>query len=217
MIFKRYFEVAGIITLLLIPAIAQGAGISVNKADLITTLSGYHGLPDDNYLKKLDQADLNSTLQEIVDDKLTHTFVRSRAVYILGKLASPTDLNSYLRAKIKEEQNSHVRASMYDTIGKRGGDDTVDILDEGLYDSSEMVNMVSAKRLSIIGSEEAKGKLMQASTKAKSESMRKYMRKSVDRLDKIKERKKIAIINQDDRPAKSKQAEGELEGRGLNY
>ncbi len=167
-----------IAALVIAPIAARAEGIVMEKADLISVLSGYHGGPEASYWMRLDPTTTVATLKAIIEDETVFPIARSRAMRGLEALGGDEG-TAYLAGLTKSLTNNYLRASAYDAYGRAAGEKGVATLANGLSDSDTMVRVMTSRRLSRIGGDEARTLLKKALAGEENPTARAIMEKSL--------------------------------------
>lgn len=174
---KRSLMIAALAALLIVPAAWAQQGIVVEREEMISVLSGYHGAPGAEYWQKLDPASTRATLRAIIEDGSVFPVARSRAMRALTYVDGQA--GEYLGARAANEKNTYLRASAYDAHARAAGEGALPALTGALNDSDAMVRIMAARNLSRIGTPEAKQTLRRAMESEKNGVARSIMSRSL--------------------------------------
>ena len=156
----RKLMIASLAALLMVPAAAWAQGIVVEREEMISVLSGYHGGPGAEYWQRLDPAATRATLRAIIEDETVFPVARSRAMRALTHVDGAAA--DYLGARAASEKNTYLRAAAYDAHARAAGEQALPALANALNDSDAMVRIMAARNLSRLAAPEAKQSLRRA-------------------------------------------------------
>lgn len=174
----KHLLAALVAAIIVAPSVSLAGGVVVEKEDLVSVLSGYHGGPDASYWERLDPTTTIATLKAIIEDESVFPIARSRAMAGLI-LIDGGDGTAYLGQLTKTMTNNYLRASAYDAFGRAAGEKGITTLANGLSDKDTMVRVMTSRRLSRIGGEEARTALKKALATEENPTARKIMEKSL--------------------------------------
>jgi len=123
--------------------------------NLISVLSGRHGMPDSAYFARLEPKSATETLMKIAGDEKVFPVARARAMLALAYFKSG-EAARMVADKAANDKNPYMRSSAYEALGNMEGANAVKAIGEGLKDDDVMVRLSAIRSLGRVGGPEAK-------------------------------------------------------------
>ncbi|MBF0291056.1 MAG: HEAT repeat domain-containing protein [Nitrospinae bacterium] len=133
--------------------------VVVSYGDMVSVLSGRHGMPEGDYFARLKPDSARETLIKIAGDEKVFPVARARALLALTHFKT-SETASIVADKAVNDKNAYIRSSAYEALGNMEGEKAVKTIGEGLKDTDVMVRLSAIRSLGRIGGQEAQ-KLME--------------------------------------------------------
>lgn len=155
--------------------------VVVPYENMVSVLSGHHGMPNSAYFARLKPDAARETLMKIAGDETVFPVARARAMLALAYFRSE-DAAGMVADKAVNDKNPYMRSSAYEALGDMEGEKAVKTIGEGLKDADVMVRLSAIRSLGKIGGAEAK-KLMEDNLPAeKNPTAAVVMKKSLEQM-----------------------------------
>ena len=155
--------------------------VVVPYENMVSVLSGHHGMPNSTYFARLKPDTARETLMRIAGDETVFPVARARAMLALANFRSD-EAASMVAGKAANDPNPYMCSSAYEALGDMEGTSAVKTIGEGLKDSDVMVRLSAIRSLGKIGGQEAK-KLMEDNLPAeKNPTASAVMKKSLEQM-----------------------------------
>lgn len=155
--------------------------ILVSYGDMVSVLSGRHGMPDSGYFIRLEPKSARETLMKIAGDENVFPVARARAMMALSYFKTGETVRM-VAEKAVNDKNPYMRSSAYEALGNMEGESAVKILGEGLKDSDVMVRLSAIRSLGRIGGQEAKKLIEENAQVEKHPTASAVMKKSLEQM-----------------------------------
>ena len=161
------------------PALAQD--VVVDHDNMVSVLSGYHGMPGADYWARLEPEQALETLMNIANDPAVFTVVRARALSALTHFKNEAVTN-LLVDKARNDKVAYMRSAAYEAIAKAEGPAATASLAEALKDTDVMVRLTAVRSLRKIGTPEAKAALRTGIEIEKNPTARSVMTSTLEQM-----------------------------------
>jgi hypothetical protein len=149
--------------------------------NLISVLSGRHGMPDSAYFARLEPKSATETLMKIAGDEKVFPVARGRAMLALANFRS-TETATLVADKAANDKNPYIRSSAYEALGNMEGEKAVKTIGEGLKDTDVMVRLSAIRSLGRVGGPEARKLIEDNMQVEKSPTASAVMKKSLEQM-----------------------------------
>ncbi len=166
---------------LMLPAAAPAQDIVVSYDNLVSALSGYHGIPGADYWGRLDPDLTRAALIRMAGDPKVFTPMRARALRALTYFAND-EVSDFLYAKAKNDSVAYMRSSAYEALAIANGAEAASILEEGLNDRDVIVRLIAARTLGVIKTPVAVKALERRLATEKNATARSVISKTLERI-----------------------------------
>lgn len=156
-------------------------GTQVPYDDMISILSGRHGMPESAYFARLEPKSATETLMKIAGDESVFPLARGRAMQALTYFKS-SEASRMVADKAVNDKNPYMRASAYEALANIEGARAVKTISEGLKDTDVMVRISAIRSLGMVGGQEAKKTIEDNMQVEKHPTVSAVMKKSLEQM-----------------------------------
>lgn len=149
--------------------------------DMISILSGRHGMPENSYFAKLQPDAARETLMKIAVDEKVFPLARGRAMLALTYFRSG-EASRLVADKAVNDKNPYMRSSAYEALANMEGATAVKTISEGLKDPDVMVRISAIRSLGMVGGQEAKKTIEDNIQVEKHPTVSAVMKKSLEQM-----------------------------------
>ena len=155
--------------------------VVVPYENMVSVLSGHHGMPDSAYFARLKPDTARETLMKIAGDETVFPVARARALLALAYFKTDA-ATSMVADKAANDTNPYMRSSAYEALGNMEGASAVKTIGAGLKDSDVMVRLSAIRSLGKIGGAEAKKLLEDNLPAEKNSTAAVVMKNSIEQM-----------------------------------
>lgn len=177
---KRLFYALMALSLVFAPA-SFAQDVVVSYGDMVSVLSGRHGMPDSDYFARLNPGPAKETLAKIAGDENVFPVARARAMLALANFRS-VETAALVADKAANDKNPYIRSSAYEALGNMEGANAVKAIGEGLNDADVMVRLSAIRSLGRVGGPEARKLIEDNMQVEKSPTASAVMKKSLEQM-----------------------------------
>jgi hypothetical protein len=166
-------------TVLSSPSLAQD--VVVPYENMVSVLSGFHGMPGKDYFDRLKPDAARETLMKIVGDEQVFPVARGRAMLALAYFKNDDALN-LVTGKVMGDKNPYLRSSALEALTNMEGAKAVKTIGAGLKDSDVMVRLSAIRSLKKIGGDEARKLIEESLAEEKNPTAAVVMKNSLEQM-----------------------------------
>lgn len=166
---------------LLCASTSYAQDILVPYGDMVSILSGRHGMPESDYFARLKPDPARETLMKIAGDEGVFPVARARAMLALTYFKT-ADTAKLVADKAANDKNPYMRSSAYEALANMEGERAIKALGAGLKDSDVMVRLSAIRSLGKVGGPEAKKLIEDNAQEEKNPTAAAVMKKSLEQM-----------------------------------
>lgn len=155
--------------------------VVVPYGDMVSVLSGRHGMPESDYFARLKPELARETLIKIAGDEKVFPVARARAMLALSYFKTG-ETASLVADKAVNDKNAYIRSSAYEALARMEGEKAIKTIGEGLKDADVMVRLSAIRSLGRIGGQEAKQMMEDNLPAEKNPTASAVMKKSLEQI-----------------------------------
>lgn len=170
---------AALLTFSSSPSSAQD--IVVPYENMVSVLSGFHGMPGKDYFDRLKPDTARETLMKIAEDEQVFPVARGRAMLALSYFKNSDALN-LVTGKAMYDKNPYLRSSALEALTNMDGANAIKTIGAGLKDSDVMVRLSAIRSLKKIGGDDARKLMEESLSEEKNPTASAVMKKSLEQM-----------------------------------